>query len=286
VLNLLFLSKDGFGDPIFQWINNQWVQVGIGSYCGMSDKLGIFTSLAAYSNWIGSVLNSTIGPSSNIYQCDKKAPCGCGQTDVKLTVSGITGSETAIKDSWPMIVSFQINGLHICAGTILSDSFILTSVECASSFYYYGPNMTIVAGINTLSETVTIRRKIRGIYISSNYSSSLFDLPAIAIVHLDQPLPIDNASSVLGKICLPDGSESLTNDDLKSNLPLAIIGWDDVRSESRVSDALQQISARMPGNEHKLCRNSLINDTYEFCAGVSSHTKINTIKYLCSGKDS
>jgi len=74
--------------------------------------------------------NSTIEKSSNIYQCDKKAPCGCGQTDVNLTISGIIGGEAAIKNSWPMIVSLQYNDQHICGGTILSDSFVLTSATC------------------------------------------------------------------------------------------------------------------------------------------------------------
>ncbi len=280
------MSKGGFGDPIFQLIDDRWVQVGIGSSCGVSDKLVIFTSLAAYSSWIESVLNSTIETLSNTYQCDKKAPCGCGQTDVKLSVNGIIDVETAIEHSWPMIVWIPVNGGHTCAGTILSDSFILTSVECVSRFFNYSSNMTIVAGINTLSETVTVRRKIDKKYIYPNYSSLRPYLHAVAIVHLDQPLPIHDVSSILVKTCVPAESESLIDDYPKSNLSLVVIGWNMDESEDKVSNALQQISVRMLEKEHELCPTYSINHTYQFCAGPSSKTKSRKMHYLCNGKNS
>ncbi len=35
-----FFHIGSFGDPVFQWIGNQWIQVGVASYYGMNGKLG------------------------------------------------------------------------------------------------------------------------------------------------------------------------------------------------------------------------------------------------------
>ncbi len=250
----------------------------------MSDSLGVFTSLAAYTGWIESIKNPQIEKSSIVYRCDKKASCGCGQTDVNLTVSGIVGGESAVKHSWPMIVSLQINDWHICAGTILSDSFILTSAGCV---YYRNSidNVTVVAGIHTLSETVIVRRKVDKFYLHPNYSMQQTNLHDIAIIHLVQPLPFNDIPSILAKTCVPSESESVFNDYPGPNSQLAVIGWDSFGSGNRASDALQQISARSLDSEHESCSSFQIDKTYQFCAELSNSNKSKKINYLCDGKD-
>ncbi len=283
------MTDDGFGDPIFQWSLRNWVQVGLGSYCGMSEKRAIFTNLAAYSGWIKSIVNATIKTSSNIYQCDKKAPCGCGRIDVNLTISGMVGAETAQEYSWPMIVSIQYDGRHRCGGTILSDSFILTSARCVAFNRYvdnsYPPNMTILVGVNALLRSVTIRRQIDKTYIHPNFLSSQPGLHDIAIVHLDQPLPLDDLSSTLARTCLPAMSESLTDDYLKPNSQLVAIGWGGYIYEDEISQSLQQLSVRTLDHEHALCSNFIDNNTYQFCAEPASSSGSRYVGYLCEGND-
>ena len=269
---------------MFRWIDSHWVQVGLGSYCGTAGQVGIFTSLAAYSSWIESILNSTIGTTSHTYQCDKKAPCGCGQTDVNLTVSGSAGGEDPIEHSWPMIVSIQSDDTHQCGGTILSDSFILTSASCLINVYSRF-NLTVVAGSGKLHGSVTVRRRIDRIYIHENLSSVQLDLHNIAIVHLDQPLPLNDTPSILARTCAPDQSESSTSDYPKPNSPLVVINWNFALVGDAMSSVMQQISARTVSNEHELCSSVVINKTYQFCAGLLSDTKRQSIRYLCNGKN-
>jgi secreted trypsin-like serine protease len=68
-------------------------------------------------------------------------------------------------------VSLHLNNRHACSGTILSDSFILTSSECVS-FFNYNYDITIVVGIHRLSETVTVSRKVDEVYLHASYSSA------------------------------------------------------------------------------------------------------------------
>jgi len=105
------------------------------------------------------------------YTCDKNIiSCSCGQIPVGVNVQ-IVNSEDAISYSWPMMVSLHLNNRHTCSRTILSDSFILTSFECVS-FFHYDYDITIVVGIHRLSETVTVSRKVDGIYLHASYSSA------------------------------------------------------------------------------------------------------------------
>jgi secreted trypsin-like serine protease len=278
-----FLNIGDFGDPIFQWTGYHWIQVGLASYCRMSDSLGVFTRLSTYAGWIESTLNSSIIKPSKIYQCDKNASCGCGQNDVELTISSIIGGENAIEHSWSMIVSVQYGNSHICAGTILSNSFILTSAECIW-YFNYDYNITIVAGIHTLSEKVTVSRRIDKVYIHPNYSMVQSNLHDIAIAHLDQPLPLDDIPSIFAKTCVPVNSELPVNEYPEPNSHLVVIGWNYIEYESQMSDMLQQMSIRLLNSEHQLCSSSIIDNNYQFCTGLSNNNKSQRIDY-CSGKD-
>ncbi len=62
-------------------------------------------------------------------------------------------------------------------------------------FFNYDYDITIVVGIHRLSETVTVSRKVDGIYVDPSYSSVWSTLHDIAIVHLDQPLSLGNTPS-------------------------------------------------------------------------------------------
>lgn len=277
------MNVGNFGDPVFQWNRVHWVQIGLASYCRMSDNLGVFTHLAIYSDWIRSISDSGIIKSSEIYHCDKSASCGCGQTDVNLTVSGMTSTETAVKYSWPMAVSLQVYGRHICSGTILSDSFILTSATCV--FYVeHGSNISIVAGIHSLSQTNTITRTVNKIYLHPNYSDYQRYMHNIAIFHLDRPLPLVNMSSTIAKICVSNNSELLINEYPEPGSQLVVIGWDTDPYSVRISDDLRQISVKSLNNIHRLCPN-FINNVYEFCTGVlHNNNKTANINYFCRGK--
>lgn len=273
------MNTEVFGDPIFQWTGSYWNQIGLASYCSVSDKIGVFTNLAAYSSWIRSISisNPPVIQSSNIYQCDKKAPCGCGQTDVNITVSGVISSDNVVEHSWPMVVSIQFENGHYCTGSILSDSFILTSALCANYFNISAP-LTIIADI---PGTRTVSRQVDKVYIYPNYSRSEPNLHDIAILHLDQPLTLDNK---LSKICVPNESKLPTDNYPKPNSLLAVIGYVRIASASGVLYTLQQISATVLDSNHQSCPRSKFNNTYQFCAKPPNNNS-RTIPYLCEGKD-
>ncbi|CAF0974550.1 unnamed protein product [Adineta steineri] len=277
-------NNDDSGSPVFEWIDSRWIQVGLASHCRLAGGSGIFTKLSSYSNWIDTLLNSTvINASSHVYQCDKKASCGCGQSDVVLTSGRIIGGENTIKYSWPMMVSIQIrDGYHECSGTILSDSFILTSAQC---IYYYIDtnyyNITIATGIYDVSSTIKVTRRVDRVYIHPDYSRTQPYLHDIAILRVNQPFPLgDKSPEYLQKICISIENEFPFNQYPQLNSELVVVGW--VRSSytAETTNTIDQISVGMIDTKQESCLNSITNDTYQFCAGLSNDNEGAKLNYL------
>ncbi|CAF4231175.1 unnamed protein product [Rotaria sordida] len=271
------------GSPAFQREGMRWTQVGLTSHCRTSSGHGVFTRLTAYVDWIKSILSSIVIKPTKTYQCDKKAACGCGQTDVVLTSSRTVGGENTVGYSWPMMVSFEYyDRFHECGGTILSDSWILTAAGC----FIRGPtvvNLTVFAGIHNLSQTVKIKRNTDRIYMHPNYSLGYAPLHDIALVHLDQPLPLDNVnmSATFAKTCVPNENE-LSSDQY---LDLVIVGWGTSRFSASISNTLQQLSVRMVDNNDKFCSSTIKNSSYQFCAGFVNDSRGADINLYCRGKE-
>ncbi|CAF1400682.1 unnamed protein product [Adineta steineri] len=270
------------GSPVFEWIDGRWVQVGFASHCRLAGGSGIFTKLSSYSNWIDTLLNSTVmNTFSHVYQCDKKASCGCGQSDVVLTSSRIIGGENTIKYSWPMMVSIQIHDdFHICSGTIISDSFILTSAQC---IYYdmNNYNITIATSIYDISSAVKITRRVDRVYIHPDYSETQRNLHDIAILHVDEPFPLgDKSPEYLQKICISTENELPFNQYPKLDSQLVVVGLVNPGYTADTTNMLEQISVRMIDTKYESCSNYINDDTYQFCAGLSNDHEGGKVNYL------
>lgn len=159
------------GGPVFQWIENRWEQVGIASYvegfCGSNGSPTIFTRIGYFRDWIQMQMTSNI----NLYNCRVYKLCGCSRRNVALSSSTIVESENALPHTWSMIVSISLRSTnqHLCSGTILENSFILTSAHCVQN--RSTRDLIIKAGMYLLSETDIIIRQVNGIFLHPNYTN-------------------------------------------------------------------------------------------------------------------
>ena len=70
------------------------------------------------------------------YKCDRDiALCGCGVFDVSFVLPSTIGGADSGFFRWTMIVSIRLNSTaqHSCAGTILTNRYILTSAHCVQN---------------------------------------------------------------------------------------------------------------------------------------------------------
>ncbi|CAF3541616.1 unnamed protein product [Rotaria sordida] len=277
------------GGPILQWMSNRWEQVGIASYsrCGIPGYPSIYTRLAYYIDWINSIIIShneslytvTTRNSPVTYNCDRNnVTCGCGYANVEIIQSRIIGGTNAVEASWTMFVSLRIlNGnKHLCGGTLLSNSYILTAAHCVQSFSLIDPfDLTIVAGITNRSDSSQYISYIRRIYIHPNFThqSNRF-INDIAILELYDPLLIDS-NPLLSRTCVPHISSSILNNQYPINgTRLVIIGWGTIEHEQYIEpDILQQLEIFVIDNNHPMCSNLINNIESQFCAGVYQERK-------------
>ncbi|CAF0886221.1 unnamed protein product [Adineta steineri] len=215
-----------------------------------------------------SIINLTLAAN---YSCNTASLCGCSTVSTVVT-SRIIGGEDAGDYTWNWIVSFQSNGEHRCGATLLTSEYAVTAAHCTVALLPYMASLTIVAGINDLSDssnTAVQRRSIIKMFTHPNYKNNTF-VNDIAILQF-APLNISSDFNT-GVICLPQASQ----DPFQTNTNLIAIGWG-VTSTSiyaDVSDSLQQVTVQAFSSTSADClRSNMTNATVQFCAGVSGGGK-------------
>jgi secreted trypsin-like serine protease len=278
-------------------LDDHWEQVGIASHtidCVQFRNLGIYTRIVEYNGWIQSIISdcSTISPSPPpptgtviiestttvtkkapvFYHCNKTSTCGCGSVPVILTPSRIVGGENALEYSWPMMASMRgidIN-YHLCGGSILSSSYILTAAHCVQYLSELSANITFVVGMTNLSDQKQIRLNVDRVYVHPNYTGwqdgSRHDL---ALVHINPPLTFQNHPSIT-KTCIHRVDPPILNDQyIKTGTRLTVIGWGHLQ-ENNINgpQILQQVEVHAIANDDPICVNSINDVQTQFCAGL------------------
>ncbi|UJR18167.1 hypothetical protein I4U23_005067 [Adineta vaga] len=266
------------GSPLFQWIENHWEQIGILSKDCKSNSFMNYIQLSYYQKWIEEnmkIINKKMIEKdlSKKYNCASfQRPCGCGHKDVEFTQS--IGHE-AKPYSWSMIVSIRFNNKHICSGSILNESFILTSASCIGNLSTFG--ITIHAGIHHLSDDSRILRKVDRIFLHPNYTGILNDyVNDISILHISEPFDFNN-NPLIKRSCLLEKSMSSSDSSIfpYDGDKLALIGWGQMPCDNRIqNDSLQQIEIYTGDYFEHYCYIIREHRNMQFCAGLFNQTTV------------
>ncbi|CAF3364480.1 unnamed protein product [Rotaria sp. Silwood1] len=193
------------------------------------------------------------------YSCLSNLSCGCSVNSAIL--SKIIGGEQADIDSWGWIVSIRIGNSHVCGGSLISSTLILTAAHCLMSIKSLA-SLNINAGSTYLS-IIHQQRKVSQIYIHQYYDSNTF-VNDIAIIRLSSPINMNDRSIAL--ICLPS---TKTIYYPPTDTTVVAIGWGVLSSGNKVpSDSLQQVTLKTLSKTSINCRTVIHNNTIQFCSGV------------------
>jgi hypothetical protein len=172
-----------------------------------------------------------------------------------------------------MIVSIRLNNQnkHSCSGSILSESYILTSASCIANVSSFG--ITIVAGIHNHSEDDGIYRKVDQIYFHPDYTG-LKDNNAndVAILHISQTLNFDN-DLFINHICLPPKYGAVPDPFSYPTYGarLIVIGWGSMNCENKIEQQLlQQVEIYTLNDLEENCYILNKHRNIQFCAGLNN----------------
>ena len=172
------------------------------------------------------------------------------------------GTEPAI-NTFPWMVSVRIDGLntlaHICGGTLISDSFVLTSVSCLQSTLIFTSILSVKAGIhrvfNDTEENAQLRRVTR-VITHPNYNATNL-LNDLALVIVDKPFNIKGLSV---------STITFSNETNLRDVELIAIGWGFAENATNTTVpplSMQQVTIR----ENVECTNEIAaNPKTQLCA--------------------
>ncbi|XP_078497468.1 chymotrypsinogen B-like [Lissotriton helveticus] len=189
---------------------------------------------------------------------------GCGEQDIYPVLSDfarLTNGEEAVPGSWPWQVSIQeMDGWHICGGTLISAKWVITSITCSVTTSH-----VVVLGEHDLenSEERTKVVSIAEVFTHPDWDPATkeFDM---ALVKLARPAGF---SKTIKPACLPVDGEVYTGQEL-----CVTTGWGMTRGNSLSSpNKLQQ--AVVPLVLHLDCEmhyGSTLTDTMVCAGGAGS----------------
>ena len=234
----------------------------------MSNDTSSITSLMPTSS-------TTVGPV--VYECDRnEVTCGCGQHSVELLSSRILNGQEAVPYSWSMVVSIRFRGSdkHVCGGSILGESHILTSASCIADAPVFG--ITIAGGTHNYSEGFATHRRVDGVVIHPDYTGPEDNyINDIAILHLSQPLdlPFD---TYLAQTCLSPAVSTYPDPIYypSSEALLAVVGWGYTNYQNRTEPyTLHQAEVYAAKLSDPNCTITDTHSGLQFCAGVEQGGK-------------
>ncbi|KAG7516369.1 hypothetical protein JOB18_030087 [Solea senegalensis] len=181
----------------------------------------------------------------------------CGKSSAAPN-SRIVGGTEAKSGAWPWQVSLQINGQHLCGGSIISPYWILSAAHCFQRYNNAYQWRVYAGGVSLRS--MTSGKSVQKIINHENYDPDTHDND-IALLRLTSPLTL---SSTVKPVCLPNAGVNLA-----AERQAWITGWGSLRVSGPTPDRLNQAQVTIY-SEETCNRQSVLNGKVTetmFCAG-------------------
>uniref|UniRef100_A0A8C9HLJ5 Peptidase S1 domain-containing protein n=1 Tax=Piliocolobus tephrosceles TaxID=591936 RepID=A0A8C9HLJ5_9PRIM len=116
----------------------------------------------------------------------------CGLGKEFPSVERIADGRIARKGDWPWQTSLQVEGIHLCGASLVSEEWLLTATHCFD--FEKNPKLWMASFGITVSPSL-MRRRMESIIIHENYAAHKHD-DDIAVVKLFTPIIFSNESKV------------------------------------------------------------------------------------------
>uniref|UniRef100_A0A8C2R2M6 Transmembrane protease serine n=1 Tax=Capra hircus TaxID=9925 RepID=A0A8C2R2M6_CAPHI len=175
--------------------------------------------------------------------------CGLGREFPSM--ERIADGSVAKKADWPWQASLQVDGIHFCGATLISEVWLLTAAHCFDS--YENPKRWTASFGTTLSPQL-MRREVQSVVIHEDYAAHKRD-DDIAVVKLSAPVIF---SDEVHRVCLPDATfEALPESKV------FVTGWGALKANGPFPNTLREV-------EIEIISNDICNQVHVYGGAVSS----------------
>ncbi|XP_036128696.1 transmembrane protease serine 11G-like [Molossus molossus] len=173
----------------------------------------------------------------NKIQAEHILNSGCGLGRESPSMEKIADGYIARKADWPWQASLQMEGIHFCGATLISEEWLLTAAHCFDN--YKNPKLWMASFGTTLSHPL-LRRRVQSIVIHENYAAHKHE-DDVALVRLSTPVLF---SDDVHRVCLPDATFEVLPKD-----KVFVTGWGALKSNGPFPNTLRQVEIEIISND-------------------------------------
>ncbi|XP_076993207.1 transmembrane protease serine 11G-like [Tamandua tetradactyla] len=163
--------------------------------------------------------------------------CGLGRESALSSMERIADGNVARKAAWPWQASLQIDGIHFCGASLISDQWLLTAAHCFD--IYKNPRLWM-ANFGTALNSPLMRRRVQSIIIHEKYAAHKHD-DDIAVVKLAIPITF---SDDVHRVCLPEATF-----EVLPKSKVFVTGWGALKANGPFPNTLRQVQIEIISND-------------------------------------
>ncbi|XP_053442656.1 transmembrane protease serine 11G-like isoform X1 [Nycticebus coucang] len=175
----------------------------------------------------------------------------CGLGKELPSMERIADGQVARRGAWPWQVSLQVEGVHACGASLISQDWLLTAAHCFD--VYKNPRLWTASFGRTLNPSL-MRRQVQSITVHQNYAAHKHEAD-VAVVKLASPVTF---SSQVRRVCLPDATL-----EVPPKSKVFVTGWGALKANGPFPNILREV-------EVEILSNSVCNRVNVYGGAVSS----------------